>query len=70
MGNRYGTRDGNDRLVVEVPFSQTDLANWVGLSREAVVKGLRSLRTLGRISSGARQIIVIDERAVRERSNL
>jgi CRP-like cAMP-binding protein len=69
MGNRYGTRDGNDRLVVEVPFSQSDLANWAGLSREAVVKGLRSLRTLGWIESDGKHITVADGAALRDRAN-
>jgi CRP-like cAMP-binding protein len=69
MGNRYGQSDDHGRLVVEVPFSQTDLANWAGLSREAVVKGLRSLRTLGWIESDGKQIVVVDDKALRDRGN-
>jgi CRP/FNR family transcriptional regulator, cyclic AMP receptor protein len=70
LGQRYGQRDDNGRLAVEVPFSQTDLANWAGLSREAVVKGLRSLRTLGWIESDGKRIVVVDDQALRDRSDL
>ena len=61
---RYGRALADGRVRVELPFSQTDLANWAGLSREAVVKGLRSLRSLGWIESDGRSITVIDETAL------
>jgi CRP-like cAMP-binding protein len=69
LGRRYGAADESGRLVVSVPFSQTELANWAGLSREAVVKGLRALRSLGWIESDGRQIDVINERALAERAS-
>lgn len=61
LRQRYGRALADGRVRVELPFSQTDLANWAGLSREAVVKGLRSLRSLGWIESDGRSITVIDE---------
>ena len=69
LAHRYGAPDGSGRLVVEVPFSQAELAHWAGLSREAVVKGLRALRSLGWIESDGRLIGVLDERALIERAN-
>ena len=39
-----------------------------GLSREAVVKGLRSLRALGWIDLQARELAVLDETAMRSRA--
>ena len=38
-----------------------------GLSREAVVKGLRSLRALGWIDLQARELTVLDDDAMRQR---
>jgi len=43
---RYGTSKDGIRQVL-VPMGQSDLASWNGLSREAIVKGLRALRSLG-----------------------
>lgn len=64
LRRRYGHALADGRVLVELPFSQTDLANWAGLSREAVVKGLRSLRSLGWIDSDGRSITVLDETAL------
>ena len=55
-------------IVIEVPVSQQELADRSGLSREAVVKALRSLRSLGWISGSGRTIVVEDEGALRRRS--
>lgn len=68
LRQRYGRALADGRVLVELPFSQTDLANWAGLSREAVVKGLRSLRSLGWIESDGRSITVLDEAALATRA--
>ena len=65
---RYGHPGLDGRTVVELPFSQSDLANWAGLSREAVVKGLRSLRSLGWIDSDGRTITILNHTALAERA--
>jgi CRP-like cAMP-binding protein len=49
-------------------MSQTDLAAWAGLSREAVVKALRSLRALGWIESHGRDLTIIDLDRIVERA--
>ena len=69
LGQRYGHRDESGRVSVDVPLSQTELASWAGLSREAVVKGLRSLRTLGWIESDGKRLTIIDERALHHRGD-
>ena len=38
-------------IVIDSPINQSELGNWAGLSREAVVKAMRSLRSLGWIES-------------------
>ncbi|OWY60518.1 hypothetical protein B7486_68745 [cyanobacterium TDX16] len=48
--------------------SQQELAARCGLSREAVVKSLRTLRTLGWIHQEGRTLRVLDPGALRERS--
>ena len=49
-------------------MSQQDLAAWAGLSREAVVKGLRALRNVGWVESDGRRVVIIDGRAVADRA--
>jgi len=56
------------RVELRVPMSQSDLAAWAGLSREAVVKALRTLRTLGWIESRNRDIVLLDVEAIRLRA--
>jgi CRP-like cAMP-binding protein len=66
--DRDGFVGDADRATVELPYSQQELADRSGLSREAVVKALRSLRTLGWIDGEGRTIRFLDEEAIRERS--
>ena len=65
--DRYG-EPGNEGRHVQIPFAQHELAAWTGLSREAVVKGLRSLRTLGWIETSGRVLTLTDEDALRTRA--
>jgi CRP-like cAMP-binding protein len=67
LADRYG-EPGVDGRRVQVPFAQHDLAAWTGLSREAVVKGLRSLRELGWIQTSGRWLTLINEDALRDRA--
>ena len=59
MAERYGVRRGND-VLIQSPLNQSDLAAWTGLSREAVVKALRSLRRLGWIENQGSAITIHD----------
>jgi CRP/FNR family cyclic AMP-dependent transcriptional regulator len=68
LGERYGmTRDGV--LEVVLPMGQGELGAWGGLSREAVVKGLRALRGLGWIEVEGRHVRLLDPRALRDRAH-
>ncbi len=67
MLDRYGDHDAV--LHVKIPLSQHEIAAMTGLSREAVVKGLRSLRALGWIDLRARDLTVLDHEAMHQRAS-
>jgi CRP-like cAMP-binding protein len=67
LGERYGeASDG--RIVITLPISQDELAGWCACSIEAVTKGLHTLRELGWIETGRRQVILLDPKAISERA--
>ncbi|MGD9752882.1 MAG: Crp/Fnr family transcriptional regulator [Acidimicrobiia bacterium] len=51
-----------------VPLSQHDLASWSGLSRDAFVKGLRAVRTLGWAELDGRRGAIVDRAALERRA--
>jgi CRP-like cAMP-binding protein len=67
MADRYGV-DAETGRSVQLPLAQHELAALAGLSREAVVKGLHSLRALGWIEATGRSVRLVDEDAVRARA--
>ncbi|GGQ42705.1 CRP-like cAMP-binding protein [Actinomadura coerulea] len=56
---------GGDSVQITLNLSQEELAGWVGASREAVSKALRTLRRHGWIETGRRRLIVHDLQALR-----
>jgi CRP-like cAMP-binding protein len=66
MASRYGLSAG-DSVRIELSITQTELAQWCGLSREAVVKALRKLRDLGWVASTDGSIVIEQLDAVRAR---
>jgi CRP/FNR family transcriptional regulator, cyclic AMP receptor protein len=67
LGDRYGEPEAG-MMIIRSPITQTELAAWTGLSREAVVKALRALRRLGWISNCGRAIVLRDAERVRHRA--
>lgn len=45
---------------VDLPITQTDLANWVGTTRESAAQALGALRQAGAIRTGRGVIVVVD----------
>jgi CRP/FNR family cyclic AMP-dependent transcriptional regulator len=45
-------------LVIDLSFPQQELADWIGASRESVVKALSQMRAWGWIETGRRAITV------------
>ncbi|TDD67341.1 Crp/Fnr family transcriptional regulator [Actinomadura rubrisoli] len=63
---RRGQDPGSGQSVrITLNLSQEELAGWVGASREAVSKALRTLRRHGWIETGRRRVIVHDLQALR-----
>ena len=69
LADRYGQVDG-ESVALRSPVTQSELAAWTGLSREAVVKALRVLRQLGWIESRGRFIAIRDIERLRQRAAL
>lgn len=61
---RYGQSSADGTRTCSA-LTQDELAAWVGSSREAVAKALRTFRDQGWITSGRRRITVLDEGALR-----
>jgi CRP/FNR family cyclic AMP-dependent transcriptional regulator len=67
LADRFGEPSGG-RVRITLPITQDELAGWVGASREAVVKALRSLRDRGYVETGRRAVVVCDLAALRRRA--
>lgn len=67
LADRWGEPDGGSTVVAS-PVTQVELAAWSGLSREAVVKALRTLRRLGWVENRGRRFVIHDLDALRARS--
>ena len=63
LSERFGTPT-DEGIVVELPLSQEQLASWCGASREATVKALASLRSLGTITTGRRRVVITSAEAL------
>jgi CRP-like cAMP-binding protein len=64
----YGEAADDGSVAIDLPISQTELAGWVGSSREAVAKALQTLRELGIIATERRRIVVRDIEELRRQS--
>jgi CRP/FNR family cyclic AMP-dependent transcriptional regulator len=65
---RSGITEPGDGVQFDLGLTQTELAQWCGLSREAVVKALHKLRELGWIHTDGQQMTILDLQAVRSRA--
>ena len=63
----HGEPEGSS-VRVTLPITQDELAGWTGASLESTAKALRSLRSLGWISTRRRAIEVHDLAALRDRA--
>lgn len=67
LADRYGEPEG-DRILLRCPVTQSDLAAWTGLSREAVVKALATLRRLGWAQNQGADYTINDLERMRSRA--
>ncbi|MBV8540047.1 MAG: winged helix-turn-helix domain-containing protein [Pseudonocardiales bacterium] len=56
---RHG-RPPESGIKITLPLTQDELASWVGASREAVAKALRTLRACGYVRTQRRMVTVVD----------
>ena len=67
LADRFGEEiDGGIRIAL--PITQEELAGWTGCSREAVNKALQSMRSLGWLETGRREITVRNREALCRRA--
>jgi CRP-like cAMP-binding protein len=64
----HGELGEEGSVLVTLPITQDELAGWTGSSLESTAKALRSLRSLGWISTRRRAIEVHDLTALRDRA--
>jgi CRP-like cAMP-binding protein len=67
LAEEHGQPSGEE-VRIDVPLSQEELATWVGASREAVSRSLRSFRDRGWVRTDRRAIHVLDLDALRRRA--
>ena len=67
LATSYG-RGSDEGVIIDMPLSHEELAGWIGSSREAATKAIKSLRLAGWIRTDRRQIVVLDVEALRRRS--
>lgn len=68
LNERFGA-ETTDGIEIELPLSQEQLASWCGASREATVKALATLRTLGCIDTARRSVLIRDIEALRRHAD-
>lgn len=69
MAEEMGEQTGDDWLI-DVAFSQQDIASRIGSSREGVAAALRHLREEGLVSTGRQTLILHDVHALRATAQL
>lgn len=58
----YGVKDNGNTILIELPISREDMANYIGISRETMSRKLKKFEEEGIINLiGAKKIIVIDK---------
>jgi CRP/FNR family cyclic AMP-dependent transcriptional regulator len=67
LAERFGEPDAGG-VAITLPLTQEELGSWCGCSREAVAKGLQTLRSLGLIETARRRIVVHDAEGLRLRA--
>lgn len=58
--------DANGSIELEAALSQQEIADWLGVSRDAVVIALQGLRGEGLVETGRRRIRLVDPGRMRE----
>lgn len=65
LSQRYGEVNGTG-IDIDLALTQDDVAGWIGATREATARSLRTLRDRGCVSTGRRRIGVTDIAGLRQ----
>jgi CRP-like cAMP-binding protein len=69
LSDEYGVAKERG-VTITLPLTQSELANWIGCSREAVAKSLRGLRDAALVETSRRALVVLDCDRLRQRARL
>lgn len=64
LADRFGEHSGG-AVEIDLSLTQDDVAGWIGATREATARSLRTLREQGCVATGRRRISVVDLAALR-----
>lgn len=64
----FSHQTGGSPVIVVMPISQAELAEWAGLSREAAVKALRELRRDGVVETSRGKVLVLEPDELQRRA--
>lgn len=68
MSDRFGVVESDGSIQLKSPITQQDLADWAGVSRQAVVKALAELREHGLIATKGSTMHLIGPEDIRARA--
>ncbi len=68
LANRFGRPAPDGSVAFRSPITQQELADWAGVSRQAVVNELASMRDDGWIETKGSNIVIVDRAAIRRRA--
>ena len=67
LADRYGLAGQREGIGIDLRLTQTELATWVGASRESVNKVLGAFRDQGLIETDGQRITIVDRRELERR---
>ncbi len=65
LADRYGEHTG-EAVEIDLSLTQDDVAGWIGATREATARALRTLRDQGCVVTARRRISVVDLTGLRD----
>lgn len=64
LGDRFGEYHADANVTIDLALTQDDLAGWIGATREATARSLRTLRDRSAVTTARRQITITDPDAL------
>jgi CRP-like cAMP-binding protein len=64
FSDRFGLEEEDGRIRISLPITQEELAGATGASIESVGRALQTMRSLGYVETGRREILLLDRDAL------